>query len=146
MKHRNRKRFAVVLMLFLLMNGSLLGAPEVSIHYMGHSSFLLQFDNGVSVLTDYGTSNCWGYPSPIYDIGDFVPTVLTYSHRHSDHYNDERRPEGVQYRLEGLDSLDIDGLSIRPVRVCELVVGSESSTAFIFSYKGLKICHPKIWM
>jgi len=141
MKHRDTKQFAVILALFLLMNCGLLAAPEVSIHYMGHSSFLLQFDNGVSVLMDYGTSNCWGYPSPIYDIGDFVPTVLTYSHRHADHYNEDRKPEGVQYQLEGLDSLDIDGLSIRPIRVCEGIVGIESSTAFIFSYKGFKICH-----
>jgi len=141
MKHRHTNRFKMFLVFFLVAGGGLFAVPEVSIHYIGHASFLLQFDNGVSVLTDYGTSNCWGLASPIYNIGDFVPTILTYSHRHADHYNEDRKPEGAQYQLENSDSLDIDGLSIRPVRVCEGIVGVESSTAFIFIYKGFKICH-----
>jgi len=141
MKKRHTRHFKMILMVILMASSGLFAVPEVSIHYMGHASFLLQFDNGVSVLTDYGTSNCWGYASPIYSIGDFIPTILTYSHRHEDHYNEDRKPEGVQYQLENMDSLDIDGLSIRPVRVCESAVGSESSTAFIFTYKGIKVCH-----
>ncbi|MBU1874346.1 MBL fold metallo-hydrolase [bacterium] len=141
MKNRNTKQFKMVLAVILAASGGLFAVPEVSIHYMGHCSFILQFDNGVSVLTDYGTSNCWGLASPIYDIGDFIPTILTYSHRHDDHYNEDRKPEGALYQLENSDSLDIDGLSIRSVRVCEGIVGVESSTAFIFMYKGFKICH-----
>ena len=141
MKKMRFNRFQVVLIILLLFGGMLCAGPEISIHYMGHSSFVLEFDNGVTVLTDYGTSNCWGLASPICEIGDFVPTVLTYSHRHDDHYNEARKPAGALYQLEGTDSLDLDGLSIRPVRVCEGIVGVESSTAFIFSYKGFTICH-----
>ncbi|MCF7824880.1 MAG: MBL fold metallo-hydrolase [Candidatus Marinimicrobia bacterium] len=114
---------------------------QVDIHYLGHASFILQFDNGVSVLTDFGTSNSWGLASPIYDLGDFVPTVITYSHQHQDHYDLSRRPEGFSYQLENMDSLDIDGLLIRPVRVCEYAVGTPSSTAFVFEYEDITICH-----
>ena len=141
MKNRHSKRFKMFLLFSLVAGCGLFAVPEVSIHYIGHSSFLLQFDNGISVLTDYGTSNCWGLASPIYSLGDFIPTILTYSHRHDDHYNEDRKPAGALYQLEDMDSLDIDGLSIRPVRVCEGIVGVESSTAFIFTYKGFKICH-----
>ena len=141
MKNRHTWQFKMVLAGILVASSGLFAVPEVSIHYLGHSSFILQFDNGISVLTDYGTSNCWGLASPIYDIGEFVPTILTYSHRHADHYNEDRKPEGALYQMENTDSLDIDGLSIRPIRVCEGVVGAETSTAFIFTYKGFKICH-----
>ena len=141
MKQRRMQKSLRIALLMLLLYSGLHATPEVSIHYLGHSSFILEFDNGVTVLTDYGTSNCWGLSSPIYDIGDFVPTILTYSHRHDDHYNEDRKPAGVSYQLEGTDSLDIDGLSIRPMRLCEGVVGVESSTAFIFSYKGFSVCH-----
>ncbi|MBN2601074.1 MAG: MBL fold metallo-hydrolase [Candidatus Marinimicrobia bacterium] len=138
---KNTRQFQMVLAGILVASCGLFAVPEVSIHYIGHSSFILQFDNGISVLTDYGTSNCWNLASPIYDIGEFVPTILTYSHRHADHYNEDRKPEGALYQLENTDSLIIDGLSIRPIRVCEGVVGVESSTAFVFTYKGFKICH-----
>jgi L-ascorbate metabolism protein UlaG (beta-lactamase superfamily) len=35
--------------------------PDIHIHYLGHSSFILQFDNGITVLTDYGASNSCGF-------------------------------------------------------------------------------------
>jgi len=117
---RNNILFHIIKLLILLPFSLLPVEPEVKVHYLGHASFLLQFDNGVSVLTDYGTSNCWDLSSPIYDIGDFMPTILTYSHRHDDHYNVSRKPAGVEYILEGMDSLNIDGLSIRPVRIISL--------------------------
>jgi len=95
LKNRHTWQFKMVLAGILAASSGLFAVPEVSIHYLGHSSFILQFDNGISVLTDYGTSNCWGLTSPIYDIGEFVPTILTYSHRHADHYNEDRKPEGA---------------------------------------------------
>ena len=141
----NTKRMKVIttymFMIFALFGLQAQADNEVKIQYLGHASFILQFDNGISVLTDYGTSNCYGLPSPIYDIGEFVPDIITYSHRHQDHYNLNRQPAGVEHILEETDSLDIEGLSIRPVRVCESDVNIESSTAFIFTYKGLSICH-----
>ena len=67
---------------------------------MGHSSFIIQFDNGISILTDYGKYNAWvqwGWDSPIHDIGDFVPDIMTYSHtHHEDHYDVDRIFQNVK--------------------------------------------------
>ena len=66
---------------------------EVGIHYLGHSSFVLSFDNGVDIVTDYGKENAWlewGWDSPIHSIGDLIPKVMTYSHTHCDHYDQNR--------------------------------------------------------
>lgn len=118
--------------------------PVLSIHYLGHSAFVLQFDNGISVVCDYGHFNAWveyGWDSPIYDIGDLVPNVMTYSHYHEDHYDPDRIPDGVDYILSELDSLSIDGLVIKPIRVCEDNVNVEDNSAYLFTYKGLKFLH-----
>ena len=37
--------------------------PLLRFHYLGHSSFVLRFADGVSVLTDYGKSNAFGLES-----------------------------------------------------------------------------------
>ena len=118
--------------------------PEIKIHYLGHSAFVLQFDNGINVVTDYGKENAWvawGWNSPINDIGDLIPDVMIYSHQHEDHYDSSRIPVGVSHILTGLDSLTIKGITIKPVRTCEDDINNESNTSYIFTYKGLKICH-----
>ncbi|MEJ2636138.1 MAG: MBL fold metallo-hydrolase [Calditrichia bacterium] len=118
--------------------------PVVSIHYLGHSAFVLKFDNGITIVTDYGHHNAWvnwGWDSPIYSIGDLVPNVMTYSHHHDDHYDPDRIPEGVSHILTGLDSLSIGEIEIKPVRTSEDSIQVESNTSYIFIYKGIKICH-----
>ena len=118
--------------------------PEIRMHYLGHSAFVLQFDNGITVVADYGHFNAWvdwGWDSPIHSIGDLVPDVMTYSHDHDDHYDPDRIPEGVSHILTGLDSLSIGGIEIKPVRTCEDSIHLESNTSYIFTYKGMKICH-----
>jgi len=118
--------------------------PEITVHYLGHSAFVLQFDNGIKIVTDYGCHNAWvnwGWDSPIHDIGDLVPNVMTYSHHHYDHYDPDRIPKSVSYILSSLDSLSIDGIEIKPVRTCEDSINVESNTSYIFTYKGIKICH-----
>jgi len=62
--------------------------PLLRFHYLGHSSFVLRFADGVSVLTDYGKSNAFGLESPIHDLGDLHPDVVLYSHHDEDHEND----------------------------------------------------------
>src|SRR3989339_87558 len=55
----------------------------VKIHYLGHSSFILQFDNGATVVTDYGMENAWanyGWDSPINSINDLVPKIIPHSY------------------------------------------------------------------
>lgn len=134
----------IVLILSLLW-GSIILAEEakVDIHYLGHSAFVMQFDNGITVVTDYGYYNAWApaWDSPIHDIGDLVPDVMTYSHDHQDHYDPSRIPPGVSHILTGMDSLTIQGITIRPVRTCENNIHVESNTSYIFTYKDLKICH-----
>ena len=118
--------------------------PEIKIHYLGDSAFVLQFDNGINIVTDYGKENAWvawGWDSPINDIGILIPDVMTYSHHHEDHYDPSRIPQGVTHILSGLDSLSIEGIEINPIRTCETGINVESNTSFIFEYKGLKICH-----
>jgi L-ascorbate metabolism protein UlaG (beta-lactamase superfamily) len=119
--------------------------PKIKIHYLGHSAFVLEFDNGMTVVTDYGHFNAWaewGWDSPIHDIGDLVPDIMTYSHRHhDDHYDPDRIPDGVRYILKDTDSLTIGGLEIRPIRTCEQSVDSADNTSFLFIYKGLRLLH-----
>ncbi len=118
--------------------------PEIKIHYLGHSAFVLQFDNGITIVTDYGHYNVWadsGWDSPIHDIGDLVPDVMTFSHHHDDHYDKDRIPKGVSHILTGMDSLSINGIEIKPVRTSEDSINKESNTSYIFTYKGIKICH-----
>ena len=69
---------------------------QIKIHYLGHSSFVLQFDNNITIVTDYGHYNAWancGSDSPIQDIGELVPNIMTFSHQHDDHCNPGRIPK-----------------------------------------------------
>jgi len=115
--------------------------PEISIHYLGHCSFIILFDNGLYVLTDYGTSNAYGLSSPIYSIGSLKPDIMTFSHKHIDHYNPDRIPDSVRYILTLHDTLSLDGLTIRPVRTSEITLAEYSNSSFIFSYKGYTLIH-----
>lgn len=119
--------------------------PTVRIHYLGHASFVLQFDDRLTVLTDYGSLNAWvewGWDSPIYDIGDLVPDVMTYSHtHHADHYDEERKPAGVRHVLAGAESLSIDGLTISPIPTSEQSLEERENTSYCFAYRGLRIVH-----
>jgi L-ascorbate metabolism protein UlaG (beta-lactamase superfamily) len=118
--------------------------PILNIHYLGHSSFVLLFDNGVSLVTDYGKENAWvdwGWDSPISDIGNLIPDILTYSHQHDDHFDPNRIPPGFKYILSNHAELYYKGIYIRPVRTCESDIDIESNTSFIIEYKGKNICH-----
>ncbi|MBN2414990.1 MBL fold metallo-hydrolase [bacterium] len=118
--------------------------PLVRVHYLGHSAFVLRFDNGITVVTDYGHENIWkewGWDSPILSIGDLQPDVMTFSHKHDDHYDPDRIPSSARYILSGSDSLEIDGLRIVPVLTDEDDPAGESNTSFLFFYKGVSICH-----
>ena len=119
--------------------------PEIKIHYLGHSAFIFEFDNGVKLVTDYGHYNAWidwGWDSPIHDIGELVPDIMTFSHtHHDDHYDPDRLPDGVRFILKNTDTLFIDGLEIAPIRTCEKSIDNEDNTSFLISYQGLKVLH-----
>jgi L-ascorbate metabolism protein UlaG (beta-lactamase superfamily) len=111
--------------------------PDIRIHYLGHSSFVLQFDNGVSILTDYGQSRAYGLDSPIYDVGDFQPTIITYSHHHPDH--DRGATFDTDHVLDGLDELTLEGITLEPVLTTER--SQEDNTSTLITYKGFTILH-----
>lgn len=71
--------------------------PTLSIHYLGHSSFVLTFADTLTVLTDYGESEAYGLDSPIYSTGSLEPGLITYSHLHPDHAGGPL-PTGAGYR------------------------------------------------
>lgn len=130
----------------LLLAASLLFAegcgqpPEVTIHYLGHSSFVLQFGGGTTVLTDYGESNAYGLDSPIYSIGDLVPDIVTVSHDHVDHIGGEL-PPGIRMTLAGGEIFRSGGLTITPIPTFERSLVSPDNFSFLFEYKGLKVLH-----
>jgi L-ascorbate metabolism protein UlaG (beta-lactamase superfamily) len=121
-------------------------SPEVDIwvHYLGHASFILQFGDDLTVLTDYGAFNAWaewGWDSPIYDVGELIPDVVTYSHtHHEDHCDESRRPVNVGNVLKG-EGLELRGVEIVPVRTSEREVGEEDNSSYLFKYKGMKVLH-----
>jgi L-ascorbate metabolism protein UlaG (beta-lactamase superfamily) len=118
--------------------------PDIHIHYLGHSSFILQFDNGITVLTDYGASNAYGLDSPIHDLGDLRPDVVTCSHTHHvDHYDASKAPEGMPHTLTEADrdSLSLEGLTIEPIPTCEKSPNQEDNNSYLFTYRGFKILH-----
>ena len=115
--------------------------PDIHIHYLGHASFILQFDNGFSILTDHGTSNAWGLDSPIHEIENFTPDVATYSHTvHIDHFRGEM-PKNVDFILTDTDSLRLKGIVIQPVRTSELSLKEKDNTSYLITYRGFTILH-----
>jgi len=67
-----------------------LGADEVRISYVGHSTFLLESPRGVKIATDYND-----YVKP-----RELPDIATMNHAHSTHYTDHPDP-GIKYVLRG---------------------------------------------
>ena len=110
--------------------------PAIYIHFLGHSAFLLRFDNGVTLLTDYGQSNAYGLNSPIYDLGSHRPMLVTYSHHHIDH------DRGYTFQdatiVDGQD-FDLEGINIRAVPVSENDLGD--NFGYLFTYKEKTVFH-----
>lgn len=108
--------------------------PAIIIHYLGHSSFLLIFDNGNSILTDYGVSNSYGLNSPIYEIDDFKPKIVLFSHHDRDH--DRKADFSEAVIIDGNDYSG-SGIEIKAFPVTERNPGDNN--AYIISYKGTSI-------
>ena len=114
--------------------------PTVCLHYLGHASFILQFDNGIMILTDYGKSNSYGLDSPINGFGELQPDVVTYSHQHEDHAGGKMPPD-VPYVLKGGETLDLKGINITAIPTFERSLEKPDNFSYLFSYKGIKILH-----
>jgi len=115
------------------------GEPPVRVHYLGHASFVLQFDNGISVLTDYGKSRAYDLDSPVYDL-DLLPDVVTYSHEHEDHAGG-KIPGNDPHILKGMDALSLKGIDIEPIPTHERSLDQPDNTSYLFTYKGIRILH-----
>ena len=119
-------------------------SQNVQINYLGHSAFVMQFDNDITVVTDYGKPNAWkqwGWDSPIHDIGDLIPDVMVYSHLHEDHYDSTRIPKGVKHILKNGEGLEFEKLNIIPIPTCEDQFGEFDNTSYLFTYNGFNILH-----
>jgi L-ascorbate metabolism protein UlaG (beta-lactamase superfamily) len=145
MKTTSLALFLLITALLPLKLSALDGDQAVNIHYLGHCAFILQFDDTLSVITDYAESYPYysqAYISPIYKIYDgFTPDIATISHEHTDHYSASRIPAGVNYILQETDTLSIKDLLIKPVRTSEANTGTLDNSTYFFRYKGLTICH-----
>lgn len=108
------------------------------VHYLGHSSFLLRFGNGISVLTDYGESNAYGLESPIHLLGNVKPTIMTFSHRDADHFV-QSKISADALTLFGPIETTVGEVEIRTFPVSERAL--DDNYAFVFRWKGLTVIH-----
>lgn len=119
-------------------------APDVTIRYVGHSTFRITSPDGVVIATDYA-----GYAGE-----GPVPTIVTMNHAHSSHYTDFPDP-AIQHVLRGWNP-DGDGPAVHHLQVEDVLVrnvatdirrwGGEvvepfGNSIFIFETAGLCIGH-----
>lgn len=136
-------RCHIILYISLVCSCFFANAQQIQIMYLGHSAFTIEFDH-ITVVTDYGKPNAWkqwGWDSPISDIGDLVPDIMTYSHLHEDHYDSMRIHHGVKHILREGESLVFNQLKIDAIPSCEDKFGDFNNTSYLFSYKGINILH-----
>jgi len=110
------------------------------IHYLGHASFVLRFENGQSLLMDYGVSNSYGRHSPVFSISGAEPSIVTFSHDHLDH----RRPDisfSTARVLAGGGDLALEGLTIRSIPTSETSMDVADNASFLITYGGFKVLH-----
>lgn len=136
-------RTLLVSITLILVISTNISSQSITIHYLGHSAFILKFDD-INVVTDYGKPNAWkqwGWDSPISGIGDLVPNIMIYSHLHEDHYDSTRIPNEVDFILKNGEGLVYKDLVISSIPSCEDQFGDFNNTSYLFSYKGYKILH-----
>jgi L-ascorbate metabolism protein UlaG (beta-lactamase superfamily) len=114
---------------------------SITVHYLGHASFLLTFGDGPRVLTDYGESHAYGLDSPVHSLGSVVPEMVTLSHQHADHAGGTL-PEGVGRTLTGEEGpTSAGGLTITPIPTYEGSLEAPDNISFLFEFGGMRILH-----
>ncbi|MDQ7816396.1 MAG: MBL fold metallo-hydrolase [Melioribacteraceae bacterium] len=132
----------LILFAFMVATGIYPQIPSVELKYQGHASFLMKFDNGRTVLIDYGISNVYkeyGYESPIAPVY-ITPDIVTYSHKHKDHCGGVL-PDSIKYILNGPDSLSLDWIEIKMIPAYENSLTTADNFSYVFNYKGISIIH-----
>jgi L-ascorbate metabolism protein UlaG (beta-lactamase superfamily) len=115
-------------------NPSSVASP--SIHYLGHASFLIRFPNGKTLLTDYGKSNAYDLDSPIHDLGEMQPDIVTYSHHHDDHDRGQAFPEAITLMGE---SMAVEDIQFQAVPMTEREPGD--NFGYLITHQGVSILH-----
>ncbi len=116
-------------------------AEDVTIRFIGHSTFLITSPQGVTIATDYS-----GYAGP-----GVIPRVVTMNHAHTSHYTDHPDPR-IEYVLRGWNPaggkavyhLQVDDVLIRNVTTDIRrfdAVEPDGNSIFIFEVARLCIGH-----
>jgi L-ascorbate metabolism protein UlaG (beta-lactamase superfamily) len=117
-----------------------LEADQVSVTFVGHSTFLIESPGAVTIATDYA-----GYS------GGVVPMAVTMNHAHTTHYTDNPDPQ-IKHVLRGWNpeggpaqhNLDIGDVKIRNVTTDIRRWGTvepDGNSIFIFEVANLCIGH-----
>lgn len=139
-------RFVKCALLFVFLSSLFFSCsdPEIKLHYLGHSSVFLDFDGKVSVLCDYGKENAyleWGWDSPIYDAGESGPDIISYSHTHDDHFDEQRAMVYDAIRIQGEIDTTIKNLQITSFNSSEKDISRYDNHSYLFTYKDIGILH-----
>jgi L-ascorbate metabolism protein UlaG (beta-lactamase superfamily) len=132
------------LSLIILLTACARQENSIKLHYLGHSSVFINFGEKVTVLCDYGKANAyleWGWDSPIYDAGDEGADILSYSHRHDDHYDSLRAEKYEGVRILGEVDTCIKKLKIMSFPSSEKDIGRYDNHAYLFTYKNVRVLH-----
>lgn len=115
---------------------------EVGIRFIGHSTFLIETDEGLEILTDW--SGAYRF------MLDDMPDVITMNHAHSSHWTPNPDPK-ITHALKGWGSegkpaehyLELGASLIRNVPTDIRSYGGEpfGNSIFIFEHGGLCIGH-----
>lgn len=137
-------RLAVILTLVLVGGGVKYGAaptqkdpdslPPLRLHYLGHAAFLFTFDNGVTLLVDYGVSDAYGLTSPVHALGDVKPDLVAFTHHDPDHDRKQAFPGATI--VDGKD-FNLKGISLQAIPVSERA--REDNTGYLIRYRGLTV-------
>ena len=119
-----------------------IGEHEVRLHYIGHSTYLLEAEGGTTAATDFT-----GFVGP-----DLLPDVVTMNRAHGSHYTDFPDP-AIPHVLKGWGDgsapadhyLELDEMIVRNVTT-DIRAGIDSrvkdaNSIFVFEVGGLCIGH-----
>jgi L-ascorbate metabolism protein UlaG (beta-lactamase superfamily) len=141
--HMIRPTTSVIASGLILLTAGCSQPPErstVQLHYLGHAAFLVTFPNGLTVLTDYGESRAYGLDSPVFDLGEVRPDIVTLSHDHADHAGGEL-PAGVGRLVTDGRSYEARGLRATAIPTFERSLDAPDNSSYLFEYDGLKLLH-----
>lgn len=127
---------------FTALSGPDLASDEVRLHYVGHSTYLLETAGGITVATDFT-----GWAG-----ADIIPDVVTMNRAHSSHYTNTPDP-AIPHVLRGWGQegapaehrLDLEEMLVRNVTtdIRSEFAGraKDGNSIFIFEVAGLCIGH-----